>query len=79
MTWLERAEGAGKGQVSVERWEEKEGDETCSLVEEGLWQELARERQGVGVCLRGLEACGQSIDMAGKGGGRREGAGQCGK
>jgi hypothetical protein len=40
---------------------------------------LARERQGVGVCLRGLEACGQSIDMAGKGGGRRGGAGQCGK
>jgi len=32
----------------------------------------------VGVCLRGLEACGQSIDMAGKGRGRRGGAGQCG-
>ena len=29
---------------------------------------MARERQGVGVGLRGLEACGQSVDMAGKGG-----------
>ena len=29
--------------------------------------------------MRGLEACGQSIDMAGEGGGRREGVGQCGE
>ena len=36
-----------------------------SLVKVGWWRELARERQGVGVCLGGLEACGQSIDMAG--------------
>ena len=40
---------------------------------------LARERQGVGVGLRGLEACGQSVDMAGEDGGRREGVGQCGE
>ena len=32
---------------------------------------MARERQGVGVRMRGSEACGQSIDMAGEGGGRR--------
>ena len=29
--------------------------------------------------MRGLEACGQSVDMAGEDGGRREGAGQCGE
>ncbi len=40
---------------------------------------MAREWQGVGVGLRGLEACGQSVDMAGEGGGRREGVGQCGE
>ncbi len=40
---------------------------------------LARERQGRGVRVRGLEACGQSIDMAGEDGGRREGVGQCGE
>ncbi len=33
----------------------------------------------MGVGLRGLEACGQSVDMAGGGGGRREGVGQCGE
>ena len=33
----------------------------------------------MGVGLRGLEACGQSVDMAGEGGGRREGVGQCGE
>ena len=57
----------------------REGVKACGLVEEGWWRELAREWQGAGVCLRGLEACGQSIDMAGEGGGRREGAGQCGE
>ena len=30
----------------------------------GWWWGLVRERQGVGVCLRGLEACWQSVDMA---------------
>ena len=30
----------------------------------------------MGVGLRGLEACGQSVDMAGEGGGRREGVDQ---
>ncbi len=30
------------------------------------------------VGLRGLEACGQSVDMAGEDGGRREGVGQGG-
>ena len=57
----------------------REGDKARSLVEEARWRELAREWQGAGVCLRGLEACGQSVDMAGEGGGRREGAGQCGE
>ena len=33
----------------------------------------------MGVGLRGLEACGQSVDMAGEGGGRREGVGPCGE
>ena len=40
---------------------------------------LARERQGRGVRVRGLEACGLSIDMAGEDGGRRKGVGQCGE
>ena len=40
---------------------------------------MARAWQGVGVCLRGLEACGQCIDMAGEDGGRWEGVGRCGE
>ena len=46
------------------------------VVDEGWWWELARERQGVRVGVRGMEACGRSIDVAGEEGGRREGVDQ---
>jgi hypothetical protein len=65
----------------VWRGREKErrgrGKEGCSA--EVVVGAGERERQGVGVGVRGLEVCGQSIDMAGKEGGRREGAGQSGE
>ena len=65
-----RREGAGQcGEVG-------RGGRGGRVVEEGWWWELACERQGVGVRLRGLEACGQSIDIAGEVGGRREGIDQ---